>query len=235
MVLYHRVLTDPKDVETFYSGKAEHSKTARGTTGSLFGRTLSDAVGLINGDAWKDLRKSLDRFFSFQSYTKITPFICRSAEEYAKSFPERRLSPESTDNFEKSYEGRIVINVVQAVQPYAFFVSAEIFYGALNTMQRDELWQSAQDFLKVAGFVVSEGMNRTRYTKWLYSLAGWRALWKFEQGWQAFNRKIAKQKENEVDLPIVQLYEDIRDGKVAEQTVNCQTRISLDETILLMM
>lgn len=180
---------------------------------------MADAVGLINGPEWRDLRRSLDRFVNFQEAAKRSGFISQRAQEHIASLSERQLSPKDRDSSEKSHPDQVVINVVQALQPFAFYTSAEIFYGELSSAQRDELWELGKEFVQVAGYIMKEGVNRTRYTRWLYSLTAWRGLWNFQRKWQSFNRTIVQQKQGQAELPIVQLYRDVNDGNIKEQTV----------------
>ncbi|OJJ45142.1 hypothetical protein ASPZODRAFT_144441 [Penicilliopsis zonata CBS 506.65] len=199
------ILTHPKDVEAWFSGKGEHFKAGTEPAGCLFSSVLSNAIGLINGGDWRTLRRKLDAFVNFQASNKLTGLLIQRAQEHVDS-----LAVDSNQT-------RQTLLAVPFLQPYPFFTTIEVFYGALTSAEREEMWSIGLDFLSVAGFVVQEGLNRTRFTRWLYSWPAWRALRTFEHRWATFNRRFVQERAG-MDLPIVQLWGEINGG-ITEKTI----------------
>ncbi|CAI7633383.1 unnamed protein product [Penicillium glandicola] len=202
------VITDPKDVEAWFSGKGEHSKFSYGPFGALFNYAMGHTVGLINGHDWKVLRKLLDPSVNFSNSAKLTPMVLQWATEHVQALPTQTLNP--------IQEGKAVVNAYWAVQSYPFFTQMETFYGPLTDAQKDEVWSIGQIFLTLSTWTVEQGLTRSRIFKYMSSWDSWRLIREFDRRWRTFNRDIVKQKAAEVDLPIVRLWKNIQDGDMTE-------------------
>ncbi|KAJ5898549.1 Cytochrome P450 [Penicillium tannophilum] len=186
------VITDPKDVEAWFSGKGEHSKFSYEPSGALFNYAMGHAVGLINGHDWKVLRKLLDPYVNFSNSTKLTPMVLQRAIDHVQEFPTQTLDP--TKN-------KTIVNAYQAVQSYPFFTQMETFYGPLTQAQKDEVWAIGQIFLVLSTWTVEQGLTRSRALKWMYSWPAWKLIREFDQ---------------QTELPIISLWQNIRNGEMTE-------------------
>ncbi|KAJ5945400.1 Cytochrome P450 [Penicillium verrucosum] len=202
------VITDPKDVEAWFSGKGEHSKFSYEPSGALFNYAMGHAVGLVNGQDWKVLRKLLDPYVNFSSSARLTPMVLERAIEHVQTLRTRTLTP--------TKEGETIVNTYRAVQPYPFFTQLETFYGLLTDTQKDEVWSIGQIFLTLSTWTVEQGLTRSRVLKYMYSWDSWKLIREFDRRWRIFNRGIAKQKATEIDLPIVKLWQNIQNGEMTE-------------------
>lgn len=209
ILIFHpfSVITDPKDVEAWFSGKGEHSKFSYEPSGALFNYAMGHAVGLINGHDWKVLRKLLDPYVNFSNSTKLTPMVLQRAIDHVQEFPTQTLDP--TKN-------KTIVNAYQAVQSYPFFTQMETFYGPLTQAQKDEVWAIGQIFLVLSTWTVEQGLTRSRALKWMYSWPAWKLIREFDQRWRTFNRDLVKQKATETELPIISLWQNIRNGEMTE-------------------
>lgn len=187
------VLTDPKDVEAWFSGKGEHIKFSYDPSGALFNYVMGHAVGLINGQDWKILRKLLDPYVNFLNSARLTPMVLQRAIEHVQILPTQSLAP--------TKEGRTIVNTYRAMQPYPFFIQMEIFYGLLTDAQKDELWSLGQIFLTLSTWTVEQGFTRSRILKYMYSWDSWKLIRGFDRRWRTLNRSIVQQKATEIDLP----------------------------------
>ncbi|KAH8423493.1 uncharacterized protein LDX57_001253 [Aspergillus melleus] len=201
------VITDPKDVKAWFSGKGEHSKFSFTPSGALFNYAMGHAVGLINGHDWKALRKLLDPYVNFSNSAKLTPLIFQRAMDHVKYVPAQTLAP----NKEK-----IIVNAYRAVQPYPFFTQMEAFYGPLTQAQKEEVWAIGQMFLVLSTWVVEQGLTRSRLLKYFYSIKAWTLIRQFDQRWRTFNREIVDQKRAQTDLPIICLWANVENGEITE-------------------
>lgn len=200
------VITDPKDVKAWFSGKGEHSKFSFTPSGALFNYAMGHAVGLINGHDWKALRKLLDPHVNFSNSAKLTPLIFQRAMDHVKYVPAQTLAP----NKEK-----IIVNAYRAVQPYPFFTQMEAFYGPLTQAQKEEVWAIGQIFLVWSTWMVEQGLTRSRLLKNFYSIKAWTFIRQFDQRWRTFNREIVDQKRAQADLPIC-LWTNVENGEMTE-------------------
>lgn len=187
------VLTDPKDVEAWFSGEGEHTKFSYDPSGALFNYVMGHAVGLINGQDWKVLRKLLDPYVNFSNSARLTPMVLQRAIEHVQVLPTQSLAP--------TKEGRTIVNTYRAMQPYPFFTQMEIFYGLLTDAQKDELWSLGQIFLTLSTWTVEQGFTRSRILKYMYSWDSWKLIRGFDRRWRTLNRSIVQQKATEIDLP----------------------------------
>jgi cytochrome P450 len=196
-------------VETWFTGKGEHSKFLYEPSGSLFNYAMGSAVGLINGHDWKMLRKLLDPYVSFQASARLTPMVVERAHEHVRKLTAQTTAPSPSKKI-------IVLNAYQFIQPFPFFTQMETFYGALTDAQQQEIWSIGQDFLTLSTWTVEQGITRIRVLKWMYSWQAWTLIWQFDRRWRAFNREIVRQKAEQKDLPIIRLWQNIRDGQMTE-------------------
>ncbi|KAJ5202343.1 Cytochrome P450 [Penicillium cf. viridicatum] len=118
------VITDPKDVEAWFSGKGEHSKFSYEPSGALFNYAMGHAVGLINGQDWKVLRKLLDPYVNFSNSARLTPMVLERAIEHVQTLRTQTLT--------RTKEGETIVNTYRAVQPYPFFYSIGDFLWTLD-------------------------------------------------------------------------------------------------------
>ncbi|PYH35118.1 cytochrome P450 monooxygenase hasH [Aspergillus neoniger CBS 115656] len=201
------VITDPKDVEAWFSGKGEHSKFSFTPSGALFNYAMGHAVGLINGHEWKVLRKLLDPYVNFSSSAKLTPLIFQRAVDHVQHVPAQTLAP-SKEN--------IIVNAYRAVQSYPFFTQMETFYGPLTQVQKEEVWAIGQIFLVLSTWVVEQGLTRSRLLKYFYSIKAWVLIRQFDQRWRTFNREVVDQKRTQTELPIIRLWTNVENGDITE-------------------
>lgn len=204
-----RIITDPKDIETWFTRKDEHSKFLYELSGSLFNYAMGSAVGLINSHDWKTLRKLLNLYVSFQASARLTPMVVEQAHGHVRKLAAQRISPPLPKE-------KIVVNAYRFVQPFPFFTQMETFYGALTDAQQQEVWSIGQDFLTLSTWTVEQGITRSRILKWMYSWQAWKLIWQFDRRWWAFNREIVLQKAEQRDLPIIRLWQNIHDGQMTE-------------------
>ncbi|CAG8057590.1 unnamed protein product [Penicillium nalgiovense] len=147
---------------------------------------MGHAVGLINGQDWKVLRKLLDLYVNFSNSARLTPMVLERAIEHVQTLRTQTLTP--------TKEGGTIVNTYRAMQPYPFFTQLETFYGLLTDTQKDEVWSIGQIFLTLSTWTVEQGLTRSQVLKYMCSWDSWKLIREFDRRWRIFNRGIAKQK-----------------------------------------
>ncbi|KAL4908841.1 hypothetical protein BDW74DRAFT_165571 [Aspergillus multicolor] len=205
------VITDPKDVEALYQQSTDHNKAPQANAGWLLTQLLGSGLGLINGDRWTNLRRTLDPMFSHRtSLQYFRDSLDASAKQYIEGIGQFRKG---------NGDGDIIINVTQALQRYPFFEVASMFYGTMSAAEQEALWDLGRRYSEVFGAVVAGGIHRSKLTKYLGSKA-WMNARDYQTRWRDFNAEMyMTRKATASDAPFVVLTELAERGELTASEV----------------
>ncbi|KAL9078999.1 MAG: hypothetical protein Q9157_002098 [Trypethelium eluteriae] len=104
-----------------------------------------------------------------------------SAEEYVEQLQSMNGNPEAASTFQ--------VRVVDALQAFPFYHTAEIIYGELDRGQKEELWSLGQQRAALLNFVLQGGIYRSSISKWLDPQM-YKKLQAFREAWFSFNAEV---------------------------------------------
>ncbi|KAL1640185.1 hypothetical protein SLS58_007136 [Diplodia intermedia] len=209
------VLTDPKDVQALYSHASNHTKDTTANLGWLFSQLLGQAVGLINGNRWTKLRKTLDPLFSHKQSLQYLDDFNASATTYAKRLDQYALEKNKGDGVEKNF----VVNASQALMRFPYYEVAKLFYSNLTQHEIDRLWELGQLFTQVFAGAMDGGINRSPLTK-LLNRPSWQRTRSYIEQWEAFTREsVQRRVDAGISDPLVSLWQQAGEDETARQEV----------------
>ncbi|OJD30436.1 cytochrome p450 oxidoreductase [Diplodia corticola] len=209
------VLTDPKDVQALYSHASNHTKDTTANIGWLFSQLLGQAVGLINGNRWTKLRKTLDPLFSHKQSLQYIDDFNTSAACYAKSLDQYALEKREADED----DGHFVVNASQALMRFPYYEVAKLFYSNLTQYEIDRLWELGQLFTEVFAGAMDGGINRSPLTK-LLNRPSWQRTRSYIEQWEAFTHESVKRRVDAgINDPLVSLWQQAAEEEIDRQEV----------------
>jgi cytochrome P450 len=208
-----RVITQPKDVKTFFFDSHTHRKAASSNAGWLFSQVLGECLGLINGERWIQVRHAFDPFFTRTISAQRLPHIMSAGESYMQDIAQYHLGKESAS-------ATIVLNAVDAFQRFPFFYVAEIIYGPLQMTEQAALWKLAETHTEIFKHLVRGGIHRYRVTKFL-STVTYKKTAHFVKAWREFNIELTqKQLRDGRTSSLTHLMAGVEEGKVTLDEVS---------------
>ncbi|KAF4537676.1 Cytochrome p450 monooxygenase [Lasiodiplodia theobromae] len=207
------VLTDPKDVQALYSHASNHTKDKTANIGWLFSQLLGEAIGLINGNRWTKLRKTLDPMFSHKQSLQYLDSFNDSATTYCKNLDQYAVDRSSSD------KQHFTVNASHALMRFPYYEVAKLFFTDLNQHEVDRLWDLGQLFTAVFAGAIDGGINRSPLAKWL-NLPSWQRARDYIEQWEAFTREAVQRRvEAGIQDPLVSLWQSAEAGEIDKQEV----------------
>ena len=197
-------------MQEFYKDSHMHIKATDNNSGWLFGELLGSCVGLVSQQRWRRVRQPFECHFTRSASTRRSKSFIKEADEFLSTL--------------NSSKNECIINTTNDLKYCPFFMVASIFFGDLNTKQRNTLYKLGPLREELFRETFMGGVNRYAIAKYLPGSAMPR-LYNFQRSWEAFARSScdeAKQKGNAV---IVSLWESMEKGDMSMQEV-CATRIA---------
>ena len=176
------VISNPKDVETFYKSQALHTRRDDACMGSSVSFLMHDCVGVLVGDAHHKVARLLKNHFTPAAIDRKADLIHQQIIKWAEEH--------ATDTTIESAE------IFDAIP---FQVVSRFVYG--DSMSEENL-QALKDFCGRFGALLGDGTALwRRRMDWLlqyFPSAHRRELQKFIDDWYAWNREMAKLNEDSV-------------------------------------
>ncbi|KAH8593316.1 cytochrome P450 monooxygenase GliC2 [Bisporella sp. PMI_857] len=210
------IITNPDDVRAFYHEATDHNKSHLGNLGWLISEMMAAGAGLINGQKWKTLRKTMDPMFSHKAAVQLLQDFDKSAASHVQKL----FSFSQVVNSQKAQTKEFfIINAAQALQRYPFFTTAEIFFGELSSEEEEDLWRLSKLYNSAFINVVKGGINRSRLTKFLGTTA-WAQTTEYTREWNAFLQKmIQRTSQTRPDTPLNRMWVLAQKGEISELEV----------------
>lgn len=118
------VITEPKDVKALYTNASDHAKAHAANTGFLLSQIMGAGAGLINGEAWINLRHEIDHFFDHKQALIMTHAFNQNADHFVRDMAQYGLP----DRIRKEKTGgHFVVNAAQALTRYPYYEIARMF------------------------------------------------------------------------------------------------------------
>jgi cytochrome P450 len=217
--LEHRIITTPDDVRAFWHESTDHQKTYLGNLGWLVSQIMGEGIGLINGQKWKNLRKSIDSMFSHKAAVGyLQHFNISSLKQIERLYSiSQANNPQNQNGQSEKY---FIVNAAKVLQRYPFFTTAEIFFGELTTQDEEDLWKLSKVYMTAFTNVVRGGVHRHWLTKWL-NTEGWKEVEEYNREWNAFLRNmIRKTAKTRPDTPLNELWSLVLKKHISENEVS---------------
>lgn len=193
------MLTDPKDVQALYSHASNHTKDKTANIGWLFSQLLGEAIGLINGNRWTKLRKTLDPMFSHKQSLQYLDSFNDSAATYCRTLDQYAV--------DRSGDKHFTVNASHALMRFPYYEVAKLFFTDLNQHEVDRLWDLGQLFTQVFAGAIDGGINRSPLAKWL-NLPSWQRARDYIEQWERFTREAVQRRvEAGIQDPLVSLWQ----------------------------
>ncbi|KZF25220.1 cytochrome P450 monooxygenase GliC2 [Xylona heveae TC161] len=234
------VITDPKDVQTFYLDSSDHGKSDKANAGWLLSLIMGSGAGLINGDSWVRLRKSLDPMFSHRRALSLLQGFIISSKDYVNNIDTYRLrsqpksngaaaeltmtnqvaGAEKKEKQDEKEDGAFIVNAVQALQRYPFFETARIFFGNMNAAETDRLWELSKLYGRAFQHVIAGGLNRTKLTKWARTKS-YRETIEYQKQWDEYCEQLyeTRIRDGRHHTPLVQLKQAASKGEITNREI----------------
>lgn len=207
------VITRPEDVRTFHSDSHSHEKAQSSNGGWLFHQILGCCLGLVNGQAWKDLRASFGPAFTHAFVASAFNYVNEQTKNY---IDDMQNQPHTVLGADKSLTAR----VAEAVSAFPFFCTAEHLYGPLTPDEKAKLWSIGQMNLGLMGHVLAGGSTRFSFAPYLNREMA-RKLQHFQLEWSQFNSHVYKTRRHIASPPpFVASWHSVEVGELKEEEVS---------------
>lgn len=201
------VVTHPEHIRLIFKDSDQHTKAINNNSGWLMSQLLGDCLGLISGSRWGNLHTVISKSFTNSKATSCVPQIMDAVSAHF-------------DHLEKS--GRLDRNRIDPVKDLRilpFWIIAEIMYGKLSNIQREQLKTIIPTREALFSRMVQGGITRSSWSRYLPTETN-KSLRRFKRQWADFNRQayLASCSRGDQTL-IVTLYEAVKSGTVSSEEV----------------
>lgn len=191
----------------FYDSHLHH-KAHNNDSGYYFGEILGKCVGLLSGNAWRDLRQAMDNTFNHKAIAESMNLILEATNRF---LDEMLSSEECQSGF---------IDPAEDTMYYFFFATAELMYGPLNHSQKSQLREISIIRKKLFKYVLEGGIHRLSLSRWLPTRAN-RELSDFRARWRLWNVEVYGASQSSDRLtPFVKFWQLACCGKIETEQVN---------------
>lgn len=183
-----RVVSTPSAIRAVFADSDKHSKARNMGSGYLMSEILGQCVGLLNGDAWRHVRRKIDRPFTHTGAETLIPKMIDMTDAHLGAF----FASRSPNNEQ--------IDPVADLLMLPFLMIATVFYGDLTDGQVRWLNEWTPRREKLFSYVLGGGLPRFALSKYLATDAN-RLLKQWKDAWTKFNveaYEIAKRKNENV-------------------------------------
>lgn len=223
MLMSHSVVGHPDHIQTIFKDSDRHTKAVNNDAGWLMGELLGKCLGLISGTAWRKLYVTTSLPFTHNKAVSYVPQISKAIEKHF----------EMLETKGSLKEGRM--HPVDDLRLIPFWIVAELIYGELTEMQRDELRAIVPIREDLFKRMIQGGMTRSSWSQYLPTSTN-RELRTFKRRWVEFNKGVRRARvEAGEDAPIVGMYKAVESGGISSdqllQTLDEMLFANLDVTM----
>lgn len=183
-----RVVSTPSAIRAVFGDSDQHSKAPNMGSGYLMSEILGQCVGLLNGDAWRHVRRKIDPPFTHTGAETLIPKMIDMTEAHLGAF------------FASRSQNNEQIDPVADLLMLPFLMIATVFYGDLTDGQVRWLNEWTPRREKLFAYALGGGLPRFAMSRYLWTDAN-RLLKQWKEVWTQFNidaYQIAKRKNGNV-------------------------------------
>ncbi|KAH8706939.1 cytochrome P450 [Phaeosphaeriaceae sp. PMI808] len=201
------VVSTASAIQVVFKDSDQHLKAENMGSGYLMGRILGQCVGLINGSAWRNVRKRADPSFMHSASIGLIPKMMDMTDKHYDGLSLAHLGKGTT------------LDPVNDLIMLPFLMIATVFYGDMTDKQIAWLnkWSTHREAL--FAYALGGGLARFNISRYLPTETN-RCLNKWLRVWADFNAEayqIAKAKgENNL---LVRMWEDSEQGLLPREQV----------------
>ena len=216
-------MTRPEHIKEVFKDSDKHYKAVNNNSGYLVSQILGQCVGLLSGNAWRNLRSVNEKAFSRSASTGYVSLIDDRVKSYFKELQSSKTLSQG------------LLDPALDLKLLPFFVVAEVIYGKLSPELESKLCSIAPRRETLFKHVISGGLARFPVSKYLPTKAN-RALAEFRTEWHALNKMAYELAVSSgSNAPIISLYAAADKGDITHeqmyQTLDEMLYANLDVTL----
>lgn len=173
---------------------------------------MGQAVGFINGERWRAVRKCVDPLLTNKIAMSQLAQINQSGVEFVARIKETRIDRSGSHT-------QFTVNAAKTLMPFPLLETTRIFFGDLTGEEQKEMWDIGQIFMLISITTLRAGLSRTAPTKLMYTPFQFGIGREYTKRWKAWNVKMREARSDRRQLPIMKLWQDVRAGKITETEV----------------